>query len=160
MTTRRLVGSVPLALALWSSGCTTVDPGQTFRIADVSFDGDYYFCHVEPELIVAKRCGPGDPAQGDPSNSCHFTPSAVSGMVLVDHLAVDCSGGDRPNDRTQIGAGSAAQSNFTAVSLEMDKSNYLAAPLFVRPSGTYHPRPIFDPSDAQIRSLLSTWAGK
>jgi hypothetical protein len=154
------MGTTPLALALCSCGCTTVDPGQTFRIADTSFDADYFFCHVEPELLVAKRCGPGDPAMGDPSNSCHFTPSAVTGMVLIDHSAVDCAASNLPVDRTQVGTGSAAQSNLTAVSLEMDKSNYLAAPLFVRPSGTYHPRPIFDPSDAQVRSLLSTWASK
>jgi hypothetical protein len=141
-------------------GCTTVDPGATFVIADTSFDADYFYCHVEPELIVANRCGPGDPSKGDSPNSCHFTSSAVSAMVLFDHPPVDCGGGDHPVDRTQIGTGSAAQSNFEAVSLEMDKSDYLKAPLFVRPSGTYHPRKIFDPLDPQIRRLLMTWASK
>jgi hypothetical protein len=143
-----------------SAACATVDPGQSFVVADVSFDADYFYCHVEPELIVAKRCGPGDPAKGDSPNTCHFTASAVSAMVLFDHPAVECGGGDHPVDRTQIGTGSAAQSNFEAVSLEMNKSDYLSAPLFVRPSGTYHPRQIFDPNDQQVRNLLMTWASK
>ena len=143
-----------------SAACTTVDPGQTFVVADVSFDADYFYCHVEPELIFAKSCGSGDPSKGDAPNGCHFTASVVSGMVLLDHPAVDCGGGDHPVDTTQIGMGSAAQSNFEAASLEMDKSDYLSSPLFVRPSGTYHPRPIFDPNDQQVRTLLMTWASK
>ena len=143
-------------------GCTSVDPGPNFSAADKSFDADYFYCHVEPEFIVAKRCGPGDPAKGD-SNSCHFTPSAVSGMALSDNPAVDCGGGDHPVDRTQIGTGSSAQGNLEAVSLEMSK-DYTTAPLFVRPSGggnaLYHPRQIFDPGDVQVIQLLSTWAIK
>lgn len=128
-------------------------------VADVSFDEDYFYCHVEPEFIAAKRCGPGDPAKGDPPNTCHFTASAVSAMVLLDHPAVECGGGDHPVDRSQIGTGSPAQSNFQAVSLEMNK-DYLSAPLLVRPSGMYHPRVIFDINDPQVRSLLMTWASK
>ena len=81
-------------------------------------------------------------------------------MGLIDHAPVDCGGGDHPVDRTQIGMGSAAQSNFEAASLEMDKSNSLESALFVRPSGKYHPRQIFDPMDPQIRVLLMTWASK
>jgi hypothetical protein len=150
---------VVLPALLCCTGCTTVDPGRTFVVADVSFDADYFYCHVEPELVVAKHCGPGDPSKGDSPNTCHFTASAVSAMFLLDHDAVNCGGGDHPVDRTQVGMGSAAQSNFLAVSLEMNK-DYLNAPLFVRPSGTYHPRPIFDPNDQQVRNLLMTWASK
>ena len=151
---------MPLVLGLW--GCTTVDPGPNFSIADTSFDADYFYCHVEPEFIFAKGCGSGDPSKGE-SNSCHFTPSAVSGMVLLDHPRVDCGGGDHPVDRTQIGTGSPAQANLEAVSFEMSKT-YTMAPLFVRPSGSgnalYHPRQIFDPSDPQVNQLLATWAAK
>jgi hypothetical protein len=129
-------------------------------VADVSFDADYFYCHVEPEFIFAKHCGPGDPSMGDPPNTCHFTASAVTGMVLLDHPAVDCGGGDHPVDSTQLGSGGPAQSNFQAVSLEMNKSDYLSAPLLLRPSGTYHPRPIFSVDDPQVRSLLMTWASK
>ena len=162
-TTRRAAGATLLAPVLCCCGCTTVDPGRNFSPAETSFDADYFYCHVEPEFIFAKRCGPGDPSKGE-SNSCHFTSSAVSGMALIDHPAVDCGGGDHPVDRTQIGTGSAAQSNFVAVSFEMSK-DYKTAALFVRPSSggsapLPHPRPIFDPADAQVIQLLSTWAKK
>jgi hypothetical protein len=143
-----------------SADCTSVDPGQTFVVSDVSFDADYFYCHVEPEFIFAKSCGSGDSSKGDAQNSCHFTASVVSGMVLLDHPPVDCGGSDHPVDTTQIGMGSAAQNNFEATSLEMNKSDYVSSALFVRPSGTYHPRPIFDTTDQQVRTLLMTWASK
>jgi hypothetical protein len=141
-------------------GCTSVDPGPNFSVADTSFDADYFYCHVEPDFIFAKRCGPGDPTD---SNSCHFTPSAVSGMVLINHTPIDCGGGDHPVDTTQIGTGSPAESNLEAASFEMSK-DYTTAPIYVRPSGAgnalYHPRKIFDPSDPTVIELLSTWAAK
>lgn len=84
-------------------------------------------------------------------------------MVLSDHPPVDCGGGDHPVGSTQIGTGSAAQGNLEAVSFEMSK-DYTTAPVFVRPSGSgnalYHPRQIFDPGDATVIQLLSTWAIK
>ena len=162
-----MLGAIPLAaallvLALGLWGCTTVDPGRNFSIGETSFDPDYFYCHVEPEFIFAKGCGSGDSSRGE-SNTCHFTPSAVSGMVLLDHATVDCAGGDHPADRTQIGTGSSAQANLEAVSFEMSK-DYTHAPVFVRPSGSgnalYHPRQIFDPGDPQVNQLLSTWAAK
>jgi hypothetical protein len=155
-TTRRSAGAAPLAFVLCS--CTTVDPGQNFSIPAVTFDRDYFYCHVEPELIVAKRCGPGD-SSTDPPNSCHFSGSAVSGMVLIDHAPVDCGGGDHPVNTTQVGVGGAAQANFEWVSLEMRK-DFTTAPLFVRPNGNYHPRRIFAPNDAAVIALLATWASK
>jgi len=164
-TVRRAAGATQLAL-LMCCGCTnvdtTVDPGANFSIPNVSFDQDYFYCHVEPELVVAKRCGPGDPAVDSP-NSCHFTASAVSGMALQDHSPVDCGGGDHPVSLSQVGTGGAAQANFEAVSLEMSK-NYLSAPVYVRPSGSggvlYHPRQIFAPDDPAVNALLATWASK
>ena len=53
--------------------------------------------------------------------------------------------------------------NLESVSFEMNKV-YTNAPIYVRPSGfggaLYHPRRIFDPSDPQVTTLLSTWASK
>ena len=144
-------------------GCTTVDPGPNYQVPDATFNPDFFYCHVEPELIFAKSCGSG--AQGD--TGCHFS-SAVTAMALIDHPAVDCGGGDHPVDRTQIGTGSPARRNLEVVSFEMSH-DYLTAPLFVRPSSdtahgmngpTNHPRAIFDRGDPQVRQLLSTWASK
>jgi hypothetical protein len=158
---RLVAGATLQSLSICCCSCTTVDPGPNFSPANTSFDPDYFYCHVEPEFIFAKRCGPGDPSKGE-SNTCHFTPSAVTGMMLIDHPAVDCGGGEHPLGRTQIGTGSAAAGNLEAVSFEMNKDDYTTAPVFVRPSGSgnalYHPRQIFDPSDPQVRTLLATWA--
>lgn len=152
--TRRAAWAALLAPLL---GCTTVDPGSNYVVPSTTFDEDYFYCHVEPELIFAKSCGPGDPSKGDPPNGCHFNSAAVSGMQLIDHPAVDCGGGDHPADRSSVGSGSAAQSNYDAVSLEMNK-DYTTAPLFVRPSGSNHPRVVFDWNDPQVNQLLATWA--
>jgi hypothetical protein len=159
--TPQLVGALVLAAAVTSgsaalSGCTTVDPGPNFVVPNETFDADFFFCHVEPELLFAKHCGPGDPALGDKANGCHFNSSAVSGMALVDHAAVDCAGGDHPVNRTQLGAGSAPQGNLQAVSLEMSR-DYLTAPLIVRPTGSNHPREIFKKDDPVV-NVVRAWA--
>jgi hypothetical protein len=155
---------LPLLVAL-PAGCVSVDPGEDFVNPEPNFDANYFYCHVEPGLIFAYSCGTGDPSKGDRANGCHFNPSAVSGMALLDHPAIDCGGGDTPMDLTQVGIGSPAQSNLSAVSLEMSKQ-YTTAALFTRPSSfngqapAAHPRAIFDQSDPTVNMLLSTWASK
>ncbi len=159
----RLVASVAsgvvlaAGIALGVASCTTVDPGPNFVVPDEQFDADFFFCHVEPELLFAKKCGPGDPAAGDPGNGCHFNSSAVSGMAITLHPAVDCTDG-HPNSRGQVGAGSGAQGNLQAVSLEMSK-DYLTAPLYLRPTGQNHPRTIF-PKDDPVVDVIKQWAQK
>ena len=141
-----------VALASWS--CTTVAPGPNFVVPDEQFDADFFFCHVEPELLLAKKCGSGDP--GD-NNNCHFNGSAVSGMALQNHPMIDCADG-RPTNRSQIGAGGGAQGNLQAVSLEMSR-DYLTAPLFLRPTGQNHPRTIF-PREDPVVDVIKQWAQK
>jgi hypothetical protein len=155
-----LLSCLPLLL-----GCTSVDPGNDFVVPETVFDANYFYCHVEPGLIFAYSCGTGDPSQGDKANGCHFNPSAVSGMALLNHPAIDCGGGDIPVDLTQVGTGSPAQSNLAAVSLEMSK-DYTTAALFTRPSDASgcppaaHPRCVFQTNDQTVVTLLSTWASK
>jgi hypothetical protein len=149
----------PSLVLLSLAGCTTVDPGPNFTAPITAFDPDYFYCHVEPEYLVARKCGPGDPSQHDAPNGCHFNSSVVTGMFLRDHPPVDCGGGDHPINQTQIGTGGAAQSNFELASLEMSRQ-YTTAPIFVRPSGSNHPRAIFSTTDSQVNSLLATWASK
>jgi hypothetical protein len=147
-----------LALLFSPVGCTTVDPGQNFSPPNNVFDADFFYCHVEPEYLFAQKCGPGDPSKGDRTNGCHFN-TALTGMQLIDHPAVNCGGGDHPVDRTQIGSGSPAQNNFEQASFEMNRQ-YMAAAIFVRPAGNNHPRPIFDSSDPQVNQVLSAWASR
>ena len=142
-------------IALAPVGCETIDPGPNFVVPDEHFDADYFFCHVEPELLFAKKCGPGEPGT-DGSGGCHFNSSAVSGMALVDHTPVDCGGGDHPLDRTQVSGQSPAAGNLTAASLEMSR-DYLTAPILVRPTGSNHPRAIFAKDDAVV-DVIRAWA--
>jgi hypothetical protein len=147
-------GAPLLLLALSGIGCTSIDPGANFVVPEEVFDADYFYCHVEPQFIFAKKCGPG---QASDNGSCHFS-SSVSGMALMDHPRVDCGGGDHPVDTTQTAG--APQVNFQQVSLEMSR-DYITAPLFQRPSnGLNHPRVIFSPNDPTANMLLSTWASK
>jgi hypothetical protein len=149
------VGSAASFALVWS--CTTVDPGANFVVPDEQFDADFFFCRVEPELLVAKKCGPGDPAAGDAPNGCHFNPSAVRGMALTNHAPVDCVDG-HPVNRSQIGAGSGAQGNLQSASLEMSR-DVLTAPLLLRPTGQKHPRAIFPPEDPAAE-VIRQWALK
>jgi hypothetical protein len=155
-TTRR--GTLA-ALVVPLLGCTTIDPGANFVVPSETFDADYFYCHVEPSFIFARKCGTGDPSQGDAANGCHFNPSSVSGMALQNHPPVNCGGGDHPVDQTQTGSGGPAADNLQSVSIEMSRQ-YTQAPLFVRPTGHNHPRQIFSPNDPQVQQLLSTWASK
>lgn len=138
-------------------GCTTVDPGPNFVVPDEQFDADFFFCRVEPELLFAKKCGPGDPAAGDASHGCHFNSSAVSGMAIADHAPVDCDGA-RPRSRAQLGAGGPAQGNLQAVTLVMSR-DVSTAPLLLRPTGQNHPRQIFSREDPVV-DVLREWARK
>jgi len=149
---RRVALSIGGALVL--AGCTTVDPGPNFVVPDEQFDADFFFCRVEPELLVAKKCGPGEPGV-DPANGCHFNSSAVSGMAIANHAPIDCTNG-RPTNRAQIGAGSAAQGNLQAASLVMSR-DFQTAPIFVRPTGQNHPRSIF-PREDPVADVIRQWA--
>jgi hypothetical protein len=147
--------------------CVSIDPGSDPVLPETVFDANYFYCHVEPDMIFAPAymCGSGDPSKGDSGNGCHFNSSAVTGMPLINHPLIDCGGGDVPLDLTTVGQGSPAQSNYQAASLEMS-SDYTTAPIFVRPSSymgqppSAHPRAIFDQSDPNVVMLLSTWATK
>jgi hypothetical protein len=152
------VGVAVFAGCMAWPGCTTIDPGPDFVIPDQTFNANYFYCFVEPQVIFAKSCGSGNPALGDPANGCHFNSSAVSGMALIQHPAIDCGGGNAPLDETTVGAGSPAQSNLQAVSLEMS-TDYLNAPVIVRPTGHDHPRQVFTLSDPVV-NFIATWASK
>jgi hypothetical protein len=147
---------VTLACVAWP-GCTTVDPGSDFVIPQVTFNANYFYCSVEPDVLFAKKCGSGDPSLGDPANGCHYNSSAVSGMALIGHPAIACANG-APIDSTTVGAGSPAQSNLQAASLEMS-TDYLNAPIILRPTGHNHPRQIFalNPPDPVV-NIIATWA--
>lgn len=156
---RNRFGQLLLGMLVTSAsvgGCMTVDPGPNFVIPNQTFNENYFYCTVEPQLIFGKKCGSGDPAD---NGNCHFNSSAVSGMALLDHPPVDCGGGANPVNAAQTGLGSPARANYTSVSLEMSK-DYLTAALYVRPSSAQaHPRVIFTDTDPVV-DIIRQWASK
>lgn len=152
---RRFLYVAGFAVLLGCTVASTVDPGPNFVVETQTFDADFYFCRVEPELIVGKKCGAGDPAAGDRANGCHYNPSAVSGMPLQSHPAVNCGGGDHPVDRVQVNT-AAAQASLQSVSFQMSR-DHLTSPLYVRPTGANHPRVIFDKNDPVVE-VIRAWA--
>jgi hypothetical protein len=157
-TLTRCAGTAVLVcLAGLQLGCTSVDPGNDFSVPPSVFDQDFFYCHVEPQFIFGAnyKCGTGNGS--DPANGCHFNASAVSGMALQNHPPVNCGGGDHPVDLSAVAQGTPAFSNYEAVSLEMSL-DYTSAPLFVRPSGSNHPRQIFNQNDKTVNQVLQKWA--
>jgi hypothetical protein len=150
---------------LAGASCTSVDPGPQFVVPQQVFDANFYYCHVEPQLIFQYNCGPGDPSKGDANDGCHYNPAIVSGMILIKHDPIDCGGADVPVDPTQVAIGSAAQQDLQSVSLEMAK-DYTQAQLYTRPSSLNgqappaHPRGVFAQEDTTIQTLLAAWANK
>ncbi len=147
------------------TACTYAPDGRLlgcdFAIPSEPFDPDYFYCHVEPEFIVAYKCGPGDPSKGDAPGGCHFG-TAVSGMNLLEHPPVNCQGGDKPLDPSLVAAGTPANTDMQSVELEFSRT-YKTAPLLLRPSAAgpaSHPRAVFAADDPTVNQLLSAWASK
>jgi hypothetical protein len=139
-----------VAVSAASVACVSIDPGTNYVVPDEVFNADYFYCFVEPKLIFGKNCG------DDGSGGCHYS-DKVPAMELIAHPAVSCTGG-HPSDPTQIGAGSPAAANLSAVSLEMD-SDYLNAPIYIWPTQIVaaHPKQVFTPSDPVVQYIAS-WA--
>src|SRR5262245_11111739 len=131
--------SATLAVAMAGLGlsCSTVEPGADFAIAAVTYDQNYFYCEVEPKVLLAKSCGTGDASLGDTSG-CHAT---VTHFILhVSQLTpVTCNG------LTPTGAISlSSQANYQAAQSEMSL-DYVNAPLLAWPTQKFkgHPRKIF-----------------
>jgi hypothetical protein len=138
------------ACVLGGAGCTSIDPGTNYVVPLQDFNASYFYCFVEPNYIFGKGCG------DDGSHGCHYS-NKVPELVLVEHDPVTCVNG-QPTDMTQIGVGSPAQSNLSAVSLQMD-TDYLDAPIYTWPTQIVaaHPKQVFMPGDPVVQ-YLATWA--
>ena len=133
------------------------------------FDANYFYCHVEPQFIFAVQLRNRRSLEGDPANGCHFNPSAVSGMALINHPAVDCGGGDVPVDLTQIGIGQPRREQLRGGLARDEQRLHDGAALRAaeRPHGMSAIRP---PAvrlqhgggrpERDVITLLSTWASK
>ncbi|HEY6723462.1 MAG TPA: hypothetical protein VI197_05495 [Polyangiaceae bacterium] len=134
---------------------TTVDPGPDFNVSLVLFDENFYYCQIEP-MLFAQGCGPGNAAEGDPSNGCHHS---VTSYRLIDYsprVAEGCSG-NSPGPGTRIP--DSARQNYQLTQARM-KRDPEAAPLLLRPTGqSAHPRTIFSEDSAEA-DLIRQWANQ
>ena len=129
-------------LLLPRSGARPSTRGRTSSCPEEVFDADYYYCHVEPELIFAKKCGPGRARRTTGAATSARRSAAWRSSIIRRSTAAGATIRSTPRRRR-----GAAQSDFQAVSLEMSR-DYMTAPLFVRPSnGLNHPRVVFSPND-------------
>ncbi len=135
-------------LALLACACGTVDPGQDFQFAQISYDSGFFYCKVEP-MLFADSCGPGDPRH-DGTGGCHYN---VTTFRLTAHAPVTCTGIVPKN----LGIPAEAQSNYEAAEREMT-ADPDRAPLLDRPTQqAAHPRKIFD-IDSPEADLIRQWA--
>lgn len=131
---------------------TTVDPGPDFGVADVVFDEGYYYCRVEP-VLVAQRCGPGDPAQGEAASGCHATVTSFRLTEYLPSVADSCGGSVVPT----LSIPQAARQNYQGAQARM-KRDPDSAPLLLRPTGkAQHPRVIFDATSLDA-DVIRQWA--
>lgn len=157
------VSTQSLALAFacltFLSGCgeeglfpTTVDPGPDFSIADLVFDESFFYCQVEPRVMIAHSCGAGDPAQGESSGGCHHN---VTSFRLTDYTPPVADGCMGNVVGTPIPA--AARQNYQTSQARMRRDPEVA-PLLQRPlKRLTHPRVIFN-DDSDAADALREWA--
>ena len=139
-------------IGVW--GCSTVEPGGDPQIAQVVYDEDFFYCEVQPKVLVAQSCSSGDPAK-DTGGGCHATATPFRVLALGPNDMVTCDGnGKHTGTVPQV-----AQSNYSAAQSEMTP-NVETAPLFLRPTQKVaHPRQIFDASSMEA-DVIRQWAAR
>ena len=140
-----------LVLAL-IGGCSTVELGDSPQIAQVVYDEDFFYCQVQPSVLVAQSCSSGDPTKGD--GACHATATAGFRVLALgpnDMVTCDANGKHTGN------VPPLSQSNYGAAAAEMTP-NAETAPLLTHPTQTTpHPRQIFD-THSNEAEIIRQWA--
>jgi hypothetical protein len=135
------------------SVCSTIEPGDRPGITDPVYDADFFYCEIEPNVLMAKSCATGDSAQGD-MGGCHASATPFRLLPLDVNAAVQCMG-----DRVIGDVSLTSRSNYTAAQAEMTQ-NPDTTPLLTHPTGrAIHPRTIFDASSSEA-DLIRQWAAK
>jgi hypothetical protein len=153
---------VGMAAALVAGvSCQTVDPGPNYVLPTIQFSANYFYCVIEPELIMGGLTG--TPCGDNGSHSCHYSDKIPEMSLIPLPEPVTCSGSGTsavPTDPTQTAEGTAAQINLGQVSFQMS-SDYTSANIYLWPSweiGMEHPVQVFSPTDAPVVDIIKTWA--
>jgi hypothetical protein len=140
--------------------CETVDPGPNYIVPLVTFDPNYFYCVVEPQIIMGGLTG--TPCGDNGSHGCHYS-DKVPGMVLTQlPQPVTCSGtgvGAMPTDMSQVAMSQPANLNLSAVSNEMS-AQYMNANIYIWPTSgpPMHPVTVYSTMDTKVTDILMTWA--
>lgn len=150
--------TVAVAISIFLSGCgeeglfpTTVDPGPDFSVADIVFEESFFYCQVEPRVLVANSCGGGDPGQ-DPAGGCHYS---VTSFRLTEYSPLVA---DSCNGNVVTGAVlAAARQNYQTSQARMKRDPEVAR-LLQHPLGNMrHPRRIFE-ENSDAAEAIREWA--
>jgi hypothetical protein len=151
---------VVMVAALAVASCETVDPGPPFVVMPNTFDPNYFYCVVEPQIIMGGLTGV--PCGNDGSGGCHYSDKVPAFQLNQLPSPVTCSGSGitaTPTNPNQTATGSAANLNLSSCEIEMS-SEYMEAPLYLWPTQTVsaHPRMVYSPTDTAVTNILQTWA--
>jgi hypothetical protein len=130
-----------------------VDPGSTLVLAPVVFDEGYFYCQIEPNVLMAKSCGSGDSARGDAAGGCHQN---VTQFVLQAVASPVACNGNTPQGAVSSADTQNYQKSSEQMSLDVENAALLAWPTQKFAS---HPRQIFAP-DSPEADLIRQWATK
>lgn len=136
--------------------CVTVDPGPQFVVPPTQFDANYFYCTVEPQVIMGgltrKPCG------DDGSHGCHYSDKVPAMPLQALPQPVACSGGV-PLNAGDVASGTAPALNYASVSLQMS-SSVMEAPIYTWPTQIVpgHPIQVYLPTDTAILDILDKWA--
>lgn len=132
-------------------GACTLDTGEDFQVAEVVYDEAFFYCQIEP-MMFERGCGPGDAAQGDSQQGCHFNRQGLRLSNYTPLISEQCV-----DNQLSGGIPAAARSNYQSSQLQMDLEPD-RAPLLRRPTSTAaHPRIVIEPDSAEA-DLIRTWA--
>jgi hypothetical protein len=148
-----------VALALGGGvSCETVDPGQDYVVPQVQFDANYFYCVVEPQIIMGALTLNHQACGGTASQGCHYSDKVPEMPLQPLTSPVLCNGGV-PVNPGDVASGTAPALNLASVSLQMS-AVYTDAPIFLWPTQQVaaHPALVYPQTDTTIVDILKTWA--
>jgi hypothetical protein len=147
-----------MATALVSGSCTTVDPGPNFQLPTIQFNANYFFCVVEPQIIMGGLTK--TPCGDNGTHGCHYSDKVPEMALEQLTQPVECAGGIPVGQGvSDTASGTPAANNYASVSDQMN-AIYTTAPIYLWPSQTIsdHPVMVFSTSDTAVVDIIKTWA--
>ena len=143
-----------LGVGLFAPACGTVDLGDNIVPPSVRLDEDFFYCRIQPDVIVGRGCATG--MAGD-TGGCHLTQSAL--------LLEDASGAARPDCDADGALSPGAvvpdvyMRNLTRIRFTV-ASDPESSPFYRRPlQMDSHPRAIFVLGSPE-ELLIAEWIGR